>query len=190
MTKYRPVHEQGMGRMIVALCGGDLVQFLPLFGRKLLSVDVESDKSFLVFRFTDGEVKYLAAGDCCSYTWIEHLETPADLNGAEVVSVSEHPVIDATDDDSKNPKQPSEWNPNYREHDCLQLYQTIFNTTKGDISVEYRNSSNGYYGGYLELVKLPCTKCGEEFNRYNGYEHASKCYADLSNSIEVETGGG
>jgi hypothetical protein len=34
--------------------------------------------------------------------------------------------------------------------DCIRVYQTSFATPKGEIVVEYRNSSNGYYGGWLQ----------------------------------------
>jgi hypothetical protein len=34
--------------------------------------------------------------------------------------------------------------------DVLSVYQTTFRTNRGDIRVEYRNDSNGYYGGYLQ----------------------------------------
>lgn len=173
-VKYRPLSEQGFGRMLTALAGGGFGQFIPLAGRKLVGVSVENDKSVLVFRFDDGEVRYNAEGDCCSSSWIEHIEMPNDLAGAEIVSVGEAPVIDATDDDKQNPKRtPYYEGDENREYECLQVYQTVFGTTKGDIAVEYRNSSNGYYGGSLELQPLPCPKCGEEINRYDASEHAN-----------------
>jgi len=177
-VKYRPLSEQGFGRMVTALFDGGFGQFIPLAGRKLVSVAVEKDKTELVFRFEDGEVRYDATGDCCSSSWIEHIELPGDVTGAEIVSVAEAPVIDATTDDAKNPRRPPAYEGDEyerREHECLQVYQTVFGTTKGEIAVEYRNSSNGYYGGSLELQPLPCPKCGEHIDRYNGSEHA-KCF--------------
>ncbi|GAC1455464.1 MAG: hypothetical protein PVSMB1_04960 [Gemmatimonadaceae bacterium] len=178
-VKYRPLSEQGMGRMITALFGGGETQFLPLVGRKLIGVSVSKDKNVLVFQFADGgEVKYNADGDCCSSSWIEHIEVPNDIAGAEVISVSEAPVIDATDDDTKNPRgvEKYEWEDEpRREHECLQVYQTVFGTTKGEIAVEYRNSSNGYYGGSLELEPLPCPKCGEQIGKWDLREHL-KCF--------------
>jgi hypothetical protein len=35
------------------------------------------------------------------------------------------------------------------DHECLTVYQTHFRTERGDVTLEFRNSSNGYYGGYL-----------------------------------------
>lgn len=176
MKKYRPLSEQGIGRMLSALSGGDLAQYLPLIGRKLMSVEVESDKTVLAFRFEDGDVRYDVEGDCCSRSWIEHIELPSVLSGAEVLTVSEAPVIDATEDDTQNPVTKPDDEYFRREHECLQVYQTVFGTTKGEIAVEYRNSSNGYYGGSLEIQPLTCPRCKEQINnRYNAGEH-SKCF--------------
>lgn len=47
------------------------------------------------------------------------------------------------EDDAANPMHGSD-DYRYREHECLQVYQTHFKTAKGDIVLEYRNSSNGY----------------------------------------------
>lgn len=173
--KIRPLSEQGFGRMLTALSGGGFSQYIPLAGRKLVGVEVINDKTVLAFRFEDGDVFYDCTGDCCSSSWIEHIELPNDIAGAEIVSVGEPPVIDATDDDAKNPKieGASEYDP--REHECLQVYQTVFGTTKGEIAVEYRNSSNGYYGGSLELQSLPCPKCGETLDRWGARDHL-KCF--------------
>jgi hypothetical protein len=38
---------------------------------------------------------------------------------------------------------------NHPEHDCLQVYGLKVTTNKGEIVIDYRNSSNGYYGGNL-----------------------------------------
>ncbi len=43
---------------------------------------------------------------------------------------------------------------NNPEFECLQIYKTTLKTDKGDCDVEYRNSSNGYYGGSLDLTHL------------------------------------
>lgn len=106
-----------------------------LVGRKLKSVSLSADKGTLTVEAQDGQtLKFGVEGDCCSHSWIEHLETPKDLDGATVIECSNQGVgeIDSGD-----------------EYECLRGYQTIIQTDKGEITMEYRNSSNGYYGGYL-----------------------------------------
>lgn len=36
------------------------------------------------------------------------------------------------------------------EGDYIKVYRTTIVTDRGFIDIEYRNSSNGYYGGWLE----------------------------------------
>ena len=105
-----------------------------LINRTVKSIQLLPCKTRLVLSFTDGEpVHFQVEGDCCSWSWVEHLESPNDLDGATLVSVDQFGLgeIDST------------------EHECLKVYQTRFRTSRGDIVVEYRNSSNGYYGGWM-----------------------------------------
>lgn len=105
----------------------------PLAGRNLVSVEARDDGKHLVFIFADGEVVYSAEGDCCSHSWIEHLTVPPDVAGAQITAWAEQEMGEKAD-----------------EYETIRVYQTSFRTDKGDIVVEYRNASNGYYGGWLE----------------------------------------
>lgn len=123
--------------------------FDDMLNRRLASVTLSEDKERITFAFEDGgERAFGVEGDCCSSSWIEHLEMPPDLAGATLLSVEDGGGVDKTDDDALNPK--GEYG---REHECLQVYQTTFRTNRGDVTLEYRNSSNGYYGGYLVEVR-------------------------------------
>lgn len=110
-------------------------------GKQLASI--AHDALSVTFTFTDGSrVTFDVAGECCSRSWIEHLETPRDLEGATVVGWSESDMDvrgECTDGD-------------YPDQNCLKVYRTTINTNRGEIVLEYRNSSNGYYGGSLELA--------------------------------------
>jgi hypothetical protein len=118
-----------------------------MVGRKIESVTLDKDKDLITFRFQDGhEQSFGVEGDCCSHSWIEHLERPLGLEGATLTGHESGGTVDATDDDKENPKQEGS---EYRTHECLQVYQDVFHTDRGDIVLEYRNSSNGYYGGSL-----------------------------------------
>lgn len=81
----------------------------------------------------DEPVRYSAEGDCCSRSWIEHSDIP-EVAGLSVVSVEETELENGDNKDG----------------DYIQVYNTRFILSNGQMIVlEYRNSSNGYYGGYL-----------------------------------------
>lgn len=99
--------------------------------------------------FRDGTVaEFETSAGCCSRSWIESFECPDDVDGSVLTAVDE-------DDEPRRsfdlePKDESgEWIHNHH----VQVYQTIFRTDRGRIYVEYRNASNGYYGGSLDRVR-------------------------------------
>ena len=125
-----------------------------LFNRPLLAVKLHTDREQLDFEFEDGSVvSYLTYGDCCSFTWIEHLEQPIDLRGAVITGVDEPEMEESTnsDDGGCTPEKQCNYPTGDHSHECVACYRTVFHTDKGDIDVEYRNDSNGYYGGDLVL---------------------------------------
>lgn len=112
-------------------------------GKKLKKVELNPDKTKITFEFLDGyTTNFGVEGDCCSHSWIEHIETFVNQEGATFLSIEED-VMDKTEDDEYNPKV------NNSKHESLQVYSTRFKFDRGEIVLEYRNSSNGYYGGYL-----------------------------------------
>ena len=119
---------------------GDLKR---LINRKIVNVEQSQDGVNFFIEFEDGKEKFYVDADCCSESWIEHLEVPNDINGATLLSVHEADMIDGGSDIAGN----------RGEQECLSVYETRFCTNKGDIVLEYRNSSNGYYGGSLVLCK-------------------------------------
>ena len=107
-----------------------------LLNRKILSVSKDIAGETFEIQFEDGVVRFSVEGDCCSRSWIEHFEVPNDLSGSILLSVTENLMSSTNDENDNN----------------LKVYETRFRTNKGDIVLEYRNSSNGYYGGYLEVI--------------------------------------
>lgn len=112
-------------------------------GRQLASVSVSEDRDIVTFDFEDGwRVRYCAQAGCCSTSWIEHLELPPNLAGSELVGVIEGGEV-------------APWDGHLCgtcKHDHLEVYNTRFVTDRGEtLTIEYRNDSNGYYGGWLEL---------------------------------------
>jgi hypothetical protein len=106
-----------------------------LVGKKIEKIYISKCKSAIIFICENGSVGAYCYADCCSYTWIEHIELPALGFPATVVSVDD---LDLPGSDENHP-----------EFDYLQVYGCKITTDRGEIIIDYRNSSNGYYGGDL-----------------------------------------
>lgn len=129
------MEDEGLARNIRSLFGTGIYQGID---KPIETVSLNADKTQLTISFQDGsKAIFEAEGDCCSSSWIEHLTVPDDIKGATITHVADFMVSqeDHTGDET--------WG------DLLQFYNTKFRTPKGDIILEYRNRSNGYYGGYL-----------------------------------------
>lgn len=94
----------------------------------------------ITFECEDGPYVFLADGDCCSQTYIDAIEGPTAGRILEV-------------------RQPEWAGPERKEETddgCTQFYKATFVIEgKGFLDVTYRNESNGYYGGSLELLSAP-----------------------------------
>lgn len=112
----------------------------PLVGKHVWSAALNDDGE-LVVEFMEGGTPavFRPEGDCCSSTWIEHLTVPRGIRGAAITAVKDAEGTDPTPEEEA-------------QHECLAVYASAIVTDKGEIVVEYRNSSNGYYGGFLTLV--------------------------------------
>lgn len=131
--ELKPISYQGFGVMVNRLFGSSFDP-LPLADKTLASVEVTEDKERLIFTLDDGRtISYTAEGDCCSHSWIEHLTVPPDIAGSSVDGFAEQEMGETEED-----------------YETIRVYQTSFRTPKGEVVVEYRNSSNGYYGGWLQ----------------------------------------
>lgn len=106
-----------------------------LVGKTINAILIAKDKEAIRFDTDGGEIIAKCDSDCCSYTWVEHIELPALGFPSKVVSVESLGLPGSED--------------NHPEHDCLQVYGLKITTDRGEIVIDYRNSSNGYYGGSL-----------------------------------------
>ena len=111
----------------------------PLVGKKLEKVLVSKDRLAVKFVLAGGEeVIARCDADCCSYTWIEGVEFPS--LPAKVISVEDIEMPYATPPGGKNgPGDP----------DSVEFYGLRVITDRGHLVIDYRNDSNGYYGGSL-----------------------------------------
>lgn len=110
----------------------------PLIGKTITGMKIAADRQALLFETTDGDLVVNVDADCCSYTWVEEVELPALGFPALVTAVEdlELPQVD----------KPSAF---HGEHEELALYGCKISTDRGEIVIDYRNDSNGYYGGSL-----------------------------------------
>lgn len=106
-----------------------------LVGKTLLEIKIADDKEAILFVTNDGEVIARCDADCCSHTWVENIELPALGFPCNVLAVDDLDLPGSDD--------------NHAEYECLQVYGCKITTDKGEIIIDYRNSSNGYYGGNL-----------------------------------------
>ena len=112
-----------------------------LVGKTIAAVTLHPNRERLVIEFTDGTTATgTTFADCCSETWIDDLTVPVDAVGAEVLRYAESEEV-PQDCPSKNPPA---WT------DQVQVYNSSIVTSRGEIIIDYRNSSNGYYGGSLD----------------------------------------
>lgn len=106
-----------------------------LIGKNLLAIKIADDKQAILFVTDSGEIVAECDADCCSSTWVEHIEMPALGFPAMVISVTD---LDLPGSQKDHP-----------DYDCLAVYGLKITTNKGEIIIDYRNSSNGHYGGNL-----------------------------------------
>lgn len=115
-----------------------------LTGRILIGAQITDDRCDLHVTLDGGTLAIFGTeADCCSDTWIEHITIP-ELGGliTGITESADLPTWDGTEEGQQE------------EYDYLAVYHTVIRTTKGELIVEYRNSSNGYYGGQLTGPKL------------------------------------
>ena len=109
-----------------------------LIGKTVTGLRVNEDQSILAFDHPDGtSTSYATYGDCCSETWFADITGVSALLGGKVLEVEnvELPTVE-----DKRTRQ---------EHD--EFYGVKLRTDKGLADIVYRNSSNGYYGGSIDL---------------------------------------
>jgi hypothetical protein len=107
-----------------------------LIGKILTGLQIAEDKKTIKFRTTEGDIVAKTDGDCCSNSWIENVE----------VGILGFPALVIEVEDINMPEQIESENDDYA---VTTFYGFKITTDKGTIFLDYRNESNGYYGGSL-----------------------------------------
>lgn len=101
--------------------------------------DDSPGNDYLIFYTKNETFYYNVLDECCSYSWIESIDNKECLIGEKVLRVVSKFMSDESLD-SENP-----------ERAARKIYNIDLITRKGTCTIDLRNDSNGYYGGYLEL---------------------------------------
>lgn len=113
-----------------------------LVGRKILGVQIDAvSQEFFRFDTDEGAVVLKAHGECCSQTWFADLINASDLVGYVITSVE---FVDLPPPSKADKRSRSEVD---------EIYGLKIFTTRGiHAYLIFRNSSNGYYGGWVNLA--------------------------------------
>lgn len=107
-----------------------------LRGKKITKVEVSD--WIIKFHTKDEVLVFTVEGDCCSESWISDLINIHNMIDGTIYSIEE------LDTESYN----------VEDGRCRQDYDSVYGITfiteKGKSFLIYRNSSNGYYGGWIQ----------------------------------------
>lgn len=128
-----------------------------LVGKTVHQVLTDDDKVFWRFVTEQGNVDYYCFADCCSESWVNHIADLDTLIGQRVEEVEQINLFALLG------AQPE---PTRQSVDEVMFHRV--RTNKGICVIEFRNSSNGYYGGSfardaIDDVKYPLSPVTEDF---------------------------
>ena len=109
--------------------------FAKLLGTKVEAVMVSPEGWYLRIDTSAGSFGFFADYDCCSESWFADLTGAEALIGHTITGITEVDLGDVADDRCR------------QEYDLA--YGFAFTTTGGRADIVLRNSSNGYYGGWV-----------------------------------------
>lgn len=112
-----------------------------LLGKKILHIFVSEGEYLLSFHTDEGIHSYETEGDCCSESWFSDIIGTQALLNAIVISAEDIDINNYNTEDGRG-RQESD-----------QVYGIKMMTTKGYADIMFRNSSNGYYGGWCGYAK-------------------------------------
>jgi hypothetical protein len=113
--------------------------FAELIGHVISKVELSDDRQYLrVWLENEQAVIYQAEGDCCSHSWFDQVT---------VRTYCKDPV------EAIKVREEHEGIPTYQDVDRIYGFECTARASYSvPLAVELRNSSNGYYGGSVELV--------------------------------------
>jgi len=114
-----------------------------MVGTVITNLYVSKDAETLTFVDRTGRViHWVVDGDCCSYSWFNDVMGVSALIGKRITKV----------EDVGEPEGYEVSEEDERDHECIQVYGYRITTLGGYVDIVFRNSSNGYYGGWMNPV--------------------------------------
>lgn len=107
-------------------------------GKAINKAYINNDNSTMIWQVDGDWYKLDALGDCCSYSWYEHCDNGPALQDAVLTAFDSYNAENITEDD----------------YTYIRVDMLKFQTGKGHCTIEFRNSSNGYYSGWCEVSAL------------------------------------
>lgn len=121
-----------------------------LLGKIVKKVFISPSGDYIRFVTNVDDVFALGSGDCCSVSWINNITGIHNLIGQMVVEIR-----------VKNEGLIEKPNTTDNDQEEMSYYALTLITEKGFCDIEFRNSSNGCYGGDLALCS-PVSSCTKE----------------------------
>jgi hypothetical protein len=120
--------------------GGE-IDIEAMIGATPIAMSVNEDRTRITIEMADGTAYHLdAEGDCCSNSWFENISGEHEFIGTVIVRIenvkASMPATVVEQDDK-----------------YIKFYGVKLHTTGGFLFIEYRNSSNGSYGGSLSVMQ-------------------------------------
>lgn len=111
-----------------------------LLNNRIEKIYLSKDRELLMFVTSqEKRIIYDAWGDCCSKSWFESFDNIEAIKGGYVVKIEEMEMEEAK---------------NNEEDDVLKVGLIKITTDKGMCTIDFRNSSNGYYSGVTRYIDL------------------------------------
>jgi hypothetical protein len=111
-----------------------------LVGKKIIRTSFTPEE--LMFMLENGDtLVYEAVGDCCSHSYIESIDDEDVLQNCTITSVE---IVDG--------EQLTQVDEDGYEGTVQKWTFYKFTTDKGRATLSFRNDSNGYYNGDLQLI--------------------------------------
>jgi hypothetical protein len=113
-----------------------------LKNKEVTEINVYGDyHDYMEFVTKEGPIAYFASGDCCSSSFFSDIWNAENIVNQEVINVE-----DISLEAGEAPNRGAE------EDDNEKIYGIKITSKIGSCVIIFRNHSNGYYGGGVDLV--------------------------------------
>src|SRR5687767_13285308 len=123
----------GFGRSLDIIFGQDQ-KFAGLNAAPLKAVTLDGAADRITFELENGDsISFGVEGDCCSQSWIEHLDVPPDVIGQTLTDVEDSDGVPHDGHECVGRQYDDDYNAVVEGcgHEHLQVYNTRFRTPKG-----------------------------------------------------------